>query len=89
MPLMACRDFLLKECLPAEFKEVVLCNQENLYSHVKLLESHEVEGNSCDVIAEITLPDHSLLLVKSIPRIRFDDSRPASRRAVVTFTNMR
>lgn len=43
--------------------------------------------NRSDGATEITLPDHSLLLVKSIPRIRFDDSRPASLSAVVTFTN--
>lgn len=29
-------------------------------------------------------PVHSLLLVKSIPRMRFDDSRPSLRKASVT-----
>jgi hypothetical protein len=83
---MACRDFLPKEYLPAEFKEHFFITKGG--SQVKLLLSQEVEGNKrYDGITGVTSPDHSLLLVKSIPRIRFDDSRPASLSAVVTFIN--
>jgi len=37
-----------------------------------------------EVWREKTLPDHSLLFVKSIPRIKFDDSRPDSLNAEIT-----
>ena len=35
-------------------------------------------------IRNYRLPFHSLLFVKSIPSIKFDDSRPASLKAVTT-----
>jgi len=39
---------------------------------------------SFEVCKEKALPDHSLLFVKSTPRIKFDDSRPDSLKAEIT-----
>lgn len=43
-----------------------------------------LEENEIKYLVIPYIPVHSLLLVKSIPRMRFDDSRPSFLNAVVT-----
>lgn len=71
---MWCRLRLLNDLAPVQQKEWVQCSKNK----IRFLVTEE-KGK----------PVHSLLFVKSMPTIRFEDSRPACASAAVTYKDVK